>query len=104
VWALRRSDLETPALGVGGAGRTLVERWDGRYWTTVLAGVGTLNGVGVVTSRDVCVVGAAHRAPLLMRWDGTSWTTVADIAPIPLPHGFSTMTVANDRTFGVPPL
>lgn len=100
IFAIRRPELQAAPIGgmsVGGVGPSSLLQWNGARWNTLLSNHGTLNSVGVVTSRDVWVVGVQHAEPLLMHWDGTSWTTVASAAPVTLREGLFAVVVANDQ-------
>jgi hypothetical protein len=84
----------------------LVERWDGRTWSTVSVAVPTQPGASPTTSgrldasggeftaiaasgpSDVWVAGEAHRGPTMLHFDGDSWSSS------PLPGVASTATEA----------
>src|SRR5258706_8558234 len=82
------------AVGAASNQKTLTERWNGKRWKQVQsaspgASVNVLNGVAVISSKNVWTVGTADSAALIEQWNGKAWHTV----PSPTPSGASFYTL-----------
>jgi hypothetical protein len=71
--------------------KTLILHWNGTSWKQVASpspssGIDDLNGVHVVSARDIWAVGAdtsgaGHDRSLILRWNGSRWRQVASLDP-----------------------
>ncbi len=81
IWAVGSSG------GIGNAGRTLIEQWNGTSWSVVNSpNVGTssnvLGAVAVVAANDIWAVGYVALSSfetLIEQWNGTSWQVVKSL-------------------------
>lgn len=109
VWSAGRAWAVGDYAVPGGGLRALIERWDGRSWRAARVPVpagsarSVLDGVAVVSARDVWAVGyraARSRGgglggdqPLAEHWDGTAWR-VARLPGLPGGRGSGALTAA----------
>jgi hypothetical protein len=84
----------------GSVYRTLIERWNGNFWTIVpspntgATDNNSLGGVSCASASDCWAVGSSSNGTvaqaLIERWDGTAWSIVA--SPVTLPNGLTAVT------------
>jgi hypothetical protein len=97
VWAV--GSIVTPA----GAGRSLIEHWDGTAWSVVPSpasepAAGVLDGIAAVSATDIWAVGYSNAAgsfdTLIEHWNGTAWSVVPGAPLLATGHNFLTGVAA----------